>query len=133
MFSKKFDLDTITAEHGLFSDGMKQMQDYLCSTLPKGTSWGFQGETVQTEKSADYDGEKLRSIVDGFIGPLTTHVRYAHNPLVSTFPDERNDVRVQLQAEIEYLDPQKLRDAGLTVKDILETEVVVEKVNVHVR
>jgi len=95
----------ITAEHESFAAGLKEMEDYLLSTLPKGTPWGFGTATVQNEKSNDFDGAKLRSIIDGFVEPLVNH----------------------LQMEIQYLEPQKLRDAGITAEDILKTEVVVEK------
>lgn len=82
MFSKDFDTATILAEHALFHGGMEEMSDYLTSCLPIGTVHGYDNVVKASSNRAsgeplvNFDGQKLRAIIDSFVAVFVSHVRF---------------------------------------------------------
>ncbi|PCH42152.1 hypothetical protein WOLCODRAFT_137733 [Wolfiporia cocos MD-104 SS10] len=104
LFNPKFNTSSIVAEHATFTDGMHRFEEYLTSCLPAGAKWGY-GKVVGPHEQQPYDGEKLRSLVDAFVHPLTTH----------------------FMQEITYLEPAKIRASGLTESEVKHIAAVSDK------
>ncbi|KAF8331093.1 uncharacterized protein EI90DRAFT_1061626 [Cantharellus anzutake] len=106
----------ILSEHQIFHDGIEHIKSYLLGCLPLGTKWGFFGEVVAEDPSraqsqaTTFDGAHLRTLVDAFAGPLTTH----------------------LQAEIGYFAPESIKAAGMTEEKIKQmgkdTQEMIKKI-----
>lgn len=79
MFNPKFDTSFIVAEHAAFQAGAEIFEEYLVSTLPSGSKYGF-GQTAPEHERQAYDGASLQSLIDVFAAPLATHVNTAHTP-----------------------------------------------------
>ncbi|KAJ3557532.1 hypothetical protein NM688_g1426 [Phlebia brevispora] len=91
MFEPKFDTSHIVAEHKTFHAGAVAFEEYLVSTLPAGTQYGF-GKSTPAHEQATYDGTKVQTLIEMFAEPLVQH----------------------LMQELTYLDPDKVRASGLT-------------------
>lgn len=74
MFNPKFDTSQIVAEHETFHAAAVAFEEYLISTLPAGTTYGF-GKTAPAHEQVPYDGAKVQSLINAFVDPLTAHVR----------------------------------------------------------
>ena len=75
MFSPKFDTSQIIAEHKTFHDGAAAFEEYLVSTLPAGAKYGFD-KVAPAHERVEYDGAKVRSLIDAFAAPLAAHVGF---------------------------------------------------------
>jgi len=104
LYNPKFNTEAIVAEHQLFHAGLNNLKDYLTSCLPSGTNWGY-GQTVSSHDVQQLDASHLCSLIDKFVTELTTH----------------------LVQEVSYLEPAKIRDSGLTEKELSHIASVSEK------
>ncbi|KAG5638783.1 hypothetical protein H0H81_010204 [Sphagnurus paluster] len=98
LFAPKFKTEAIMAEHETFSPGVGRVKEYLVLCLPAGATWGY-SQTVPRQpqrRQEKFDGAKLRTLIDGFVNELSTH----------------------LVKEIEDIGPEKLREAGLTQSEL---------------
>ncbi|KAJ3478350.1 hypothetical protein NLI96_g9818 [Meripilus lineatus] len=104
LFNPKFDTSFIVAEHESFSSDVNNFEDYLVSCLPAGTKYGF-GKMAETREQIEFDGDRTRSLIDAFAGPLVTH----------------------LMQEITYLEPEKIKASGLTEEEVKHIASVSDK------
>jgi len=95
MFSPKFDTSFAETEHGTFTPGLDELQDYLVSCLPSGAKYGT-GDIAKPHNQQTYDGAHVCEVIDGFTEDLCKH----------------------LLQEISYLQPEKLKASGLTEADL---------------
>lgn len=74
MFSPKLDTSFVTEEHATFTGGIETLEEYLVSCLPSRTKYGH-GKVTGRQEPQKFDGNRVCSLIDGFVNEFTAHVR----------------------------------------------------------
>ncbi|KAI0790956.1 hypothetical protein C8Q75DRAFT_82617 [Abortiporus biennis] len=105
LFQHKFDTTAIVAEHQTFEVGLHALDEYLTSCLPPNTKYGYGKVTAATQEQHIFEPSNFRALIDAFAVPLSTH----------------------LCQEITYLEPEKVKESGLTEDELKHIAEVSDK------